>query len=435
MKPTARSLEFCLLLGSGLLAVAICGLMLTIGITVEPDGWAYWEGSVSILKGHGYRYFGGQAIVDFPPFYSLFLSLVQSIGGVSGWSLAGSLMTLAGSAALAWSCLLASLTRTAPSPLVPRVLGSLYFAAFVGAYYTALLSETLFLVLLPLLFLSLTQIRADDSNRRLTLWMGLCCLLTTALLLTRNSAIAFVPGLALCVFLRTQRFSPTGRIALAALAGALPVSLCGFSRALLGQTGSHPFGLGNRYSPAQYAQQFIEDLAYRMGPSFFFLGGVLLALTVLLIGAAIVRHGASSAHRNALQILLVSATAVLVLFALFNVIPMLMDTFSGRFIWYLPLTLVTALATVTAGETRPGIRHAMTAVLAAVLAIQAERAGAHISLRLSHTLEANVQGHDTISPEHYDKPAAAAGSLILISPPDYPWIYRASADRDSKGGG
>ena len=95
MKTVPRYFESALPICGGLVAATICLLMLTPGITVDPDGWAYWEGSVSILNGNGYRFFGGQPIVDFPPLFSLFLSLIQSVGGVSGWSLAASLVILA----------------------------------------------------------------------------------------------------------------------------------------------------------------------------------------------------------------------------------------------------------------------------------------------------------------------------------------------------
>ena len=41
---------------------------------LSPDGWAYWEGSVSLLTGHGYRYFGGTPIIHWPPGLSAFAS-------------------------------------------------------------------------------------------------------------------------------------------------------------------------------------------------------------------------------------------------------------------------------------------------------------------------------------------------------------------------
>lgn len=66
------------------LAMLIATAMLSIGITLGPDGWAYWEGSVSIIRGSGYSYFGGQTIVAFPPLFSMALSLAQSAFGVSG---------------------------------------------------------------------------------------------------------------------------------------------------------------------------------------------------------------------------------------------------------------------------------------------------------------------------------------------------------------
>ena len=420
-------------LGGGLAAAVTCLLMLTPGITVEPDGWAYWEGSVSILEGQGYRFFGGQPITDFPPLFSLYLSLIQGVGGVSGRTLAGSLVILAGAAAFLWCVLLNSLTRIAPHSFLARLAGALYVAAYIGAYYTSLLSETLFLALLPVLYLCLTRIRTDIPDRQIWLWLGASSLVAAALALTRNSAIVFLPGLALVVFLRTRPLSIFRRCSLAALAVGIASGIWCLTRALLGQTGSHPLALGNRYSPAEYAQQFAADLAYRLGPDRWHLGAALLILTLLLIGVVIRLKAANDTHRDAFHILLVAATAALGLFVLFNVIPMVADSLSGRFIWYLPLTLVTALATVAAYSVGPPTRFAPFLILAAVLCVQVHRTGVHVALRLRTPPRPNVLMNYAIAPEFVGKSPTTVGSRIFVSPPDYPWIDRSFANRDKTG--
>jgi hypothetical protein len=422
--------EWCLPLGAGLVAAVICRMMLTPGITVEPDGWAYWEGSVSILQGKGYRFFGGQPITDFPPLFSLFLSMVQSISGISGWSLAGSLVALAGIAACLWSALLVSLARTAPNPFLARLVGALYVAAYIGAYYTSLLSETLFLALLPLLYFCVTRIRTEVPVRGVWFWTGAASLAAGALSLTRNSAIVFIPGLVLVVFLRTRPLTLFRCLSLAALSGGLASAIWCLTRAFLGQTASHPLGMGNRYSPAEYAQQFAQDLAYRLGPAHWHLGAALLVITVLSIVVMLARHSAASALRDVLHMLLVAATAALGLFVLFNVIPMVADTLSGRFIWYLPLTLVTALATVAAYAVTPAARNALLVILAAIFSIQANRTGAHLALRLRAPPQPNVRMNYTINPDFLGKPPESIGSWVFVSPPDYFWIDRSFATRD-----
>jgi hypothetical protein len=427
MAAIPRFVERALPICGGLLAGTICLAMLTPGITVDPDGWAYWEGSVSILNGDGYRFFGGQPIRDFPPLYSLYLSLIQSLSGVSGTSLAVSLVTLAGAAAFLWCRLLVSITPSSPGSTIPRLLGALYIASFVGAYYTTLLSETLFLALLPVVYLCLMRIRSDVPAGRLWLWLGGLSLAAAALVLTRNSAIAFLPGIALAVFLRTGRYTVFQRVALAAVAGGLPAGAWYLTRFLLGQTGSHALALGNRYSPVEYAQQLVEDLAYRFGPSFWHLGALLLAVTAVSIAAALARNASANAGRDALHIMVVAVSAALGLLVLFNMIPIVADTLSGRFIWYLPLSLITVLAILASQAARPAAGHVLALVLAGVCLVQVERTGAHVALRVRNPPVPNVRFEHTISPAHFSLPPVSVGPQILVSPRDFPWINRSYA--------
>jgi hypothetical protein len=161
----------------------------------------------------------------------------------------------------------------------------------------------------------------------------------------------------------------------------------------------------------------------------------LLAITVLAIGAAIARSAAADALRDAFHIVLVAASAALGLLALFHIIPMVADSLSGRFIWYLPLTLVTALAIVASQAVRPAAGRALVLVLAAVLLVQAERTASHVVLRLGNPPQPNVRFDDTISPAHYGMPPIAVGSRTLVSPRDFFWINRSySVDRGTSGG-
>ncbi len=69
------------------------------GVFMGPDSWAYWEGSVSLLEGFGYRHFWGRPLTEWPPFYSSYLALVQKFFGISGFSLVLSLIFLAAGSA------------------------------------------------------------------------------------------------------------------------------------------------------------------------------------------------------------------------------------------------------------------------------------------------------------------------------------------------
>src|SRR5262249_24841437 len=52
--------------------------MLRHGIAITSDGWAYWQGSVSLLEGRGYTFlYYDVPIQAWPPLYSLYLALWQ----------------------------------------------------------------------------------------------------------------------------------------------------------------------------------------------------------------------------------------------------------------------------------------------------------------------------------------------------------------------
>ena len=94
-----------LVVAAGTLSAALGLYGLRHGIRLTPDGWAYWEGSVSLLRGCGYLYYGGKSIVLYPPLFSIYLAIVQAITGVSGASLALAISLLAGFSAASWTAL------------------------------------------------------------------------------------------------------------------------------------------------------------------------------------------------------------------------------------------------------------------------------------------------------------------------------------------
>src|SRR5690348_15902005 len=57
------------------------------GAYMTPDGWAYWQGAVSIAEGKGYTYFSGHPIISWPPLYSLYLAAWTLPLGSSGITL------------------------------------------------------------------------------------------------------------------------------------------------------------------------------------------------------------------------------------------------------------------------------------------------------------------------------------------------------------
>lgn len=422
---TSATRDFALPLASATLAAVITFLMLRPGVNVEPDGWAYWEGSVSLLNGLGFRYFGGQPIVDFPPLFPTVLMLIQSVFGVSGATLAGTLVGLAGFTAFLWCRLLVRLTSLHPLPIVPRLAGALYIPAFIGVYYTNLLSETLFLALIAAVLLCLTRIPQDLSGRGAWKWLAASALAATALLMTRNSGVAFMPGFALVVFLRLERCGLLKRIVIAAVTTGLPCAIWSLTRGMMKQLHSHPPSGLARYTALDYLRQAFGDLAYRLGPNWGYLGALLLLAALVTLSLFFIRRAnpASPTHQAARHVLVVAAAAACTLFALFN-LTWIADPFSGRFIWYMPLTLAVSLASGATVAPRSLGKCLCLGLLIALLLIQIGRTGWHIRNRLTTPPVTNVHGNDTISPEYYDQPPVQRGTRTLISPSNFPWIKR-----------
>ena len=53
------------------------------GLSFTPDSWAFWQISVSLLSGHGYRYADGHPVVFWPPGFACYLAVWQAMFGIS----------------------------------------------------------------------------------------------------------------------------------------------------------------------------------------------------------------------------------------------------------------------------------------------------------------------------------------------------------------
>jgi len=412
----------------GLVGVSVIGAlttfrMLSVGVTLSPDGWAFWEGSVSIINGDGYRYFGGQPIVAFPPLFSLYLGAVQWLFGVSGHSLRVSLVLLAAATIFIWGYLLCLLATGDHSRRFVAWIGAACIGAFVGAYYTSLVSETLFLPLLgSLLILEIIPRGQAATARRDRLFVAAIAAVTTLLLLTRNASLAFLPAIACLTALRF-------RVAAALFVSASSLGVWSLVRVVLDQSRSHAPSLGGRHSFGAYLSQLATDVSYRFSP-LRMNAGFVLVLCILAVSASYAfghgsRAGSASRIRHLLGFLVIGTIGLL---ALFN-LTWVNDPLSGRFIWYLPLLLVVVLAAVAAHERRPLMSAISVGLLVVATAIQCERTLTHVIDRSSRAARADVQGDTTIRPDYFQMPMRRQGDLVLVSPPEFPWISRSSGKR------
>lgn len=398
-------------------ATSISLSLLSNGFTLSPDGWTYWECSVSMLTGDGYSFFGGQPIEVFPPLFPLYLAATQWLFGVGASTVIGSVALLAGVTASIWCNLLLLLSRRMKKNIVASILAAIFLSAFVGVYFTYVLSETL---LLPLLGLLLTAVFHWNAPTARWPHLGGMWFLATLMLLTRNSATAFIPGFALAIFLKqnardnTERRSLLSRLATAAATMLVPLSFWFTIRGLLGQLGSHPIGTTANFTPTEYAVQLFNDLSIRLGPETLFIGWILLGTSVVLIAIAVCSSRITVELRS---LLLMNGIGVVVLFVLFNV-TWINDPLSGRFLWFVPMTLVIALVPLSWPDDKRPSPVAIT-VLLLISMVQVQRTSEHVWRRFTQPVTHTVLPSYTIHPDHMSKPPETVGKQILISPPEF----------------
>jgi hypothetical protein len=310
------------------LAFAAVALITRRGMPFNADGWIYWQGSVSILEGLGYRDFTGRPITAWPPLYPAVLALVQSVLGVSARSVALATALLVAAAVASWSLLLGWFARE--TGRAPRdVLLALALLAVLLALNARVRSEQLFHALLPLLLLCALRARASRSPGGFLLASSLAGAALLAALLTRNASLAFWPA-TLAVLLQSSRHSWKLRAAGCALVTALSLPVWLAALAGLGQLEERTVQLGGHHGFAAYLAHFVAGIDRNTGPQF-----VGIWLLVLLTAALLRGDGPARLGRAALLFTAVAAASLL---ALFN-LTWVADKPEGRFTLFVTLIL------------------------------------------------------------------------------------------------
>ena len=402
----------------GLLGGLVCFLLIQRGITLSPDGWAYWEGSVSILSGDRYQYFGGQPITAFPPLFSFLLSGVQSIFSVSGRTLIGTTAVLAAVTSFAWSYLL--FIQTGGTEIRTQAwLGALYISLFVGTYYTSLVAEILLLPMLAGLMIMVTAL-PPNGDRGFLIAAAQISVLCALAILTKNAALAFIPPILIILLLTHRGFKVKAAAALLVASSVIPWLIAG---QMLGQTNSHRLSWGGSFTPSAYFVQIISDTATRLGPSAGGFGYLVLGIACAIIayGFFNFRHNTVTANINNNLIFLFFSTASL--YILFN-LTSIHDPLSGRFLWQVPLLLIATISISHDQLKTRGMRYLSYTLLVAALLIQFGRTSFHIFNRETADIKGNISPEMTIRTDYFDAPPITTEDGILIVPPTAPWIHR-----------
>jgi hypothetical protein len=352
---------------AALLALAIFVLSHWKGIWVNSDGWAMWQGAVSLAESRGYTYFSDRPIVSWPPLYSTYLAIWMAILGPTGKALLaanGLLIAVQG-------CFWCLLVRTAAGrefdalPTSRRMLLAAFIATFIARNQQEVLAQNLLYALVPLLFASACRLNSssDDGVRRAWLIASILC--ATLIMLSHSMGVAFILSAAAGLLI----FSTSRIRALieAMLIVVVPLLAAVLSRLTFDQSDSHLAGWGaGKYAAWDYACQLLQGLGALIAPD---RGGLCALIGLGLLLVAVVAIGLSKVQllRFGLAGLLMST---IVVFALFCMTWIYNPLSNSQYILFLPLGLI-PLCFITAYGIAP---RAATVVLLAIVALQTYRA-------------------------------------------------------------
>jgi len=404
--------------------------LLRKGVVLGPDSWAYWEGSVSLLEWGQYAYFGGEPITNFPPLFSAALALFQAGLGVSARTLAVALVLFVAAGSFAWMSLFASETLPGGSTAdLPRgrsgtahdVLALCYVPATLAVLGQALLSESLWLVLLGVLLLLLLAPAAPSSPTREAVRLAGAWLVLSGLLLCRNVTVALLPAIFLMVLRRTASGPFRRRLAMAAavIVGALVPWY--FVRKSFWQLPNHPPFMP--HGILERLEEMLAQLAYAFGPARLHMGAVLLlAVSVLLLwelfGSRRQPAGMRPPPAALAEFTLVSLAGLAGLLSVTHVGKPL----EGRFVVFAALSSTLAVI-AAARRSRDGLRsRALTATAVLLTLVALYRVG--VKYRLAGQEQPVVPLNVTISSFYWSGPPRPEGSLLVVAPPTYPWLWR-----------
>jgi hypothetical protein len=302
---------------------------------LDQDGWAYWQGAVSLTEGKGYTYFSGHPIVAWPPLYSLYLAAWTSILGPYADTLIIANGFLIIIQAYFWFqlCLFLTSDLNITHSYFPTLFSTLYIGAFISLNQSPVEAHILLYTLLPI-FLLIVWLSIHQTNRAVWRSYTVASCLAAVCMLTHNSSVVFVAAASIMIIL-LGRNSIYGRIGGGALISVFSFAVWATVRQYLGQSGSH--SPGGYFSINQYAMQASEGIGELIVPKILALPCVLLFLSVAIYICLYRRRG------GLIFALLFSIFSLIMLIVVFSVVYLHAQTLDGRFVWFIPLLIVPLL--------------------------------------------------------------------------------------------
>ena len=320
---------------AAVIALTSFALLNVRGIDLTPDGWAYWQGAVSLAEGTGYRYFSGNPIVAWPPLYSLYLAAWILMTGPTGLGLVMANAVLISIQAWLWCYVLLTIWSDAgaEAELPSRLVVAVYIGLFTAFTQQGVLADVLKYTLTSLLLLATWKIRRADPLISRRQWTALAVVTGSLALLTHNNSVAFVGASA--VLLGTSRVSRRRRDA--AIVATVPLLVWAIVRRLLDQAGSHELGVGvGHYAPTIYLLQLVHASGSLLAPDQYGLPFLATGAGLVLTTVTLRWEDGNQALRFAAQFAGVSTALT---YALFNFV-WVSDPIGERFLLFLPIIMV-----------------------------------------------------------------------------------------------
>jgi hypothetical protein len=376
-------------------------------MSFTPDSWALWQGSVGLLSGQGYRYADGHPVIFWPPAFASYLALWQALFGISVGTLVKAQIALGAIAAFGWTALALSIAKPDSHRLASGVVTALLIAATISRSFQSPWANFALFAFAPGLLWAIVRLDGARTSSDTLLWAGLGSLALLLMLLSHNSAIAFLPALLAVALTRKGMVRwPAAAIVLVA-----PLVWRGV-RALFDQLESVEW-VGGRHSLKSYVRQLAYGIAQPLG-SEFVSGTVLLVLVMALMPW-------KKLSRAQLLAFGTSAAACVGLLFVFSLV-WIWDGLYQRFTLFFPLTLIALIGTTFLLHTG-WLRVAAVIVVVGWVALTpihlvgpflktpSPRAGGAADVLDTSVLPLNA----TISPE-----TAASGRFVLVEPPRAP---------------
>ena len=443
------------------------------GVLFFFDSLSYWQGSVSLLQGGGYKNFYPNdfhhvMVAHWPPLFSLYLAGVQWIFGISGFSLILSLVFIAVCSAFVWTYLFCSFcgeeNRWARFALAASV------ASLASSFSRSLISDGLSVLLIGVLLLLVvrffspqsplyTKSRAKPALAVFSV-VSLSAVLA-ACILTRKANILFIPAIWLAVLLFVRTAEWRRPVFVCAVLGALSLLIYSGVVSILSEPGGndgHTIHFGaHSLETLRYLREFwwgIENSVFLgMG------GGASLALMLFLFACAVqsaiygrFRFEGEKIKKAAAPVVLI-AVHIAGVFCLMHLITYRGKYFSfeARYIWQLTMALSGVFGIAVTYFPVPSRRRIATTLrrsvfpvtFALVCAVQVFNAGKYAAVGvlaqipppilhtplIDPTMLWRVPRNHTIRRGYFRPPVRLSNGTVLV-PPVGPFWWQKDADEN-----